>query len=217
MTDKIVSTWPLIALRGILALGLALICLEKTPALPAYRADLFGAYILVDGALCGLIVAAVRGRRGSALLVLASAFCIGAALLSAPHVPAPYLAMGLAAWGLAVSLVALNGGYALYRDTPGPRRVIELGCGVRTRRGATTESGMLLAGVVGLTFAVVVLALTAGRIAISPGLIGLFAAVFGFLNLRTGLTLGLFTLCQANAGRRTPAQGDMADSAEWSV
>jgi hypothetical protein len=221
MTNKLINSWPLSALRGVTALVLALLCLDRAPRLDigSTRAtDVFTVYIFIDSVLCGLIVTGARGRVGNVLLVLASAVCVGGAWFALPHTAVASLSiLGLTAWGLAVSLVALRGGYALCYNVPGPRQLLMQATGVRIRRGATTEYGMLLVGVVALVFTAIILWLTAEHASISLSFIALFAAVFGFLNLRTGLTLGLMAFSRAEMGRRSISDDATPYREDWSA
>jgi hypothetical protein len=184
----------------------------------ARATGVFTIYIFTDSVLCGLIVTSARGRWGNTLLVVASAVCVGAAWFAVPRAAlAPLSVLGLTAWGLAVSLVALNGGYALWYSVPGPRQVLAQASGVPVRRGATTEYGMLLVGVVTLVFTAIVLWLMAEHASISLSLIALFAAVFGFLNLRTGLTLGLLAISKVDTDRRSVLNRITPYHEDWSA
>jgi hypothetical protein len=219
MTNRLIRSWPLTALRGVGALILALLCLDRAVALKigSTRAtDVFTIYIFADSVLCGLIVTGARGRWGNILLVLASAVCVGGAWFALPHAALePLSILGLTAWGLAVGLVGLNGGYALRSSVPGPRQVLMQATGVRLRRGPTTEYGMLLVGAVALVFTAIILGLTAEHASISLSLIALFAAVFGFLNLRTGLALGLLAYSKTEANRRSIPNVAIPYREEW--
>jgi uncharacterized membrane protein HdeD (DUF308 family) len=204
VASRLMSTWYTAVLRGVAALGLALLCLAHTSATPAYRADVFAAYALADGILCGFGAIALKrrwGRRRSALPLLAGAAGIGIGiyLLAAPSVSPVALALAMAVWGLAVGLATLDCGYALYRGAPGPCRVVALTSGVRLRRGAATECGMLLAGAVALAFALVALTLAAAGTAIPLSLVALFAAAFGYLHVRVGLTHGALAVATGDA------------------
>jgi uncharacterized membrane protein HdeD (DUF308 family) len=197
----LVATWYATALRGVAALALALLCVAPLPKTPAFRAEVFGTYALADGALCGLIAIMVRdqpvmGRRGGRLPLLAGAVGIGVGiyLLATPGEPLMTLALAMAAWGLAVGIVALDGGYALCRFAPGLGRIIALVSGVRVRRGAAVERAMLLAGAAAVLFASINLAFAAAGTPVSLAFVGLFAAAFGYLHLRAGLTLGVLAL-----------------------
>lgn len=215
MTSMLMSTWYATVMRGVVALGLALLCVAHVLATPALRIDAYGAYLLADGIICGLAVIAAaasrhRGRTLS-LLALASAAGIGLGiyLLSTPLRTPLMPALVMAAWAVTVGVVALDGGYSLYRSVPGPLHIIALGSGVRRRRGAPTECGMLLAGAVALAFTVLLFALAAAGIAPPLSLVGLFAVSFGYLHLRVGLVLGMLAVAGGDVEEEPMADAAM--------
>lgn len=196
-------------MRGVAALCLAFLCLAHPSTAQVFTAHLFGAYALTDGILCVLGVSILSHFRVSALPLFAGVVgvSVGIYLLSLPHVSLVALALAIAAWGVVVGLLALNGGFALYRNRPGSWRLTTLSRSAQ-RRGSMVDRELLLAGVVTLAFALAVLALASAGTVVSLTFMALFAATFGYLHLRVGLSLGLCALTAAD--ERAELEGGQA-------
>lgn len=228
MVHVLRSSWWVTILRGLTALGFALLILAHAHtaarAMSAVGDDVLGTYILADGVLCALVVVVMIRCQGHAPPLPFVAGAAGAGfgiylLFSSPRVSSLGLTLVIGIWALAVGFLALDRGYVLYRTTPGPWVVLALGGGMRLRRrGAAKECGMLLAGAVALAFAVFVLALAATGTTIPLTIVGLFAAAFGYLQLRVGLTLGVLALAAADSmggtGITVPGGGAAAPEPE---
>lgn len=191
-------------MRGVAALCLAFLCLAHPSTARVFTAHLFGAYALTDGILCALGVSVLSHARVRALPLFAGVVgvCVGIYLLSPPHISPVALALAIAAWGFVVGLFALNGGYALYHNVSESWRLTVLSRSAQ-RRGSLADRELLLAGVIALAFALAVLALASAGAAVSLTFMALFAAAFGYLHLRVGLSLGLLALTATD------------ESAEW--
>jgi uncharacterized membrane protein HdeD (DUF308 family) len=182
-------------MRGVAALCLAFLCLAHASTPRVFTAHLFGAYALTDGVLCVLGVSVLHHARVRALPLFAGVVgvSVGIYLLSPPRISLVALALATAAWSFVVGLLALNGGFALYRNRPGSWRLTTLSRSAQ-RRGSLVDRELLLAGVLALAFALAVLALASAGTAVSLTFMALFAAMFGYLHLRVGLSLGLCAL-----------------------
>jgi len=182
-------------MRGVAALCLAFLCLAHASTPRVFTAHLFGAYALTDGVLCVLGVSVLHHARVRALPLFAGVVgvSVGIYLLSPPRISLVALALATAAWSFVVGLLALNGGFALYRNRPGSWRLTTLSRSAQ-RRGSLVDRELLLAGVLALAFALAVLALASAGTAVSLTFMALVAAMFGYLHLRVGLSLGLCAL-----------------------
>jgi len=182
-------------MRGVAALCLAFLCPAHASTPRVFTAHLFGAYALTDGVLCVLGVSVLHHARVRALPLFAGVVgvSVGIYLLSPPRISLVALALATAAWSFVVGLLALNGGFALYRNRPGSWRLTTLSRSAQ-RRGSLVDRELLLAGVLALAFALAVLALASAGTAVSLTFMALFAAMFGYLHLRVGLSLGLCAL-----------------------
>jgi len=182
-------------MRGVAALCLAFLCLAHASTPRVFTAHLFGAYALTDGVLCVLGVSVLHHARVRALPLFAGVVgvSVGIYLLSPPRISLVALALATAAWSFVVGLLALNGGFALFRNRPGSWRLTTLSRSAQ-RRGSLVDRELLLAGVLALAFALAVLALASAGTAVSLTFMALFAAMFGYLHLRVGLSLGLCAL-----------------------
>ncbi|HEX2347890.1 MAG TPA: DUF308 domain-containing protein [Ktedonobacterales bacterium] len=189
------SSWSVTVMRGVAALCLAFLCLAHASTPRVFTAHLFGAYALTDGVLCVLGVSVLHHARVRALPLFAGVVgvSVGIYLLSPPRISLVALALATAAWSFVVGLLALNGGFALYRNRPGSWRLTTLSRSAQ-RRGSLVDRELLLAGVLALAFALAVLALALAGTAVSLTFMALFAAMFGYLHLRVGLSLGLCAL-----------------------
>jgi len=189
------SSWSVTVMRGVAALCLAFLCLAHASTPRVFTAHLFGAYALTDGVLCVLGVSVLHHARVRALPLFAGVVgvSVGIYLLSPPRISLVALALATAAWSFVVGLLALNGGFALYRNRPGSWRLTTLSRSAQ-RRGSLVDRELLLAGVLALAFALAVLALASAGTAVSLTFMALFAAMFGYLHLRVGLSLGLCAL-----------------------
>ena len=196
-------------MRGVAALCLAFLCLAHASTPRVFTAHLFGAYALTDGVLCVLGVSVLHHARVRALPLFAGVVgvSVGIYLLSPPRISLVALALATAAWSFVVGLLALNGGFALYRNRPGSWRLTTLSRSAQ-RRGSLVDRELLLAGVLALAFALAVLALASAGTAVSLTFMALFAAMFGYLHLRVGLSLGLCAL--AATDERSEVEGGHA-------
>lgn len=182
-------------MRGVAALCLAFLCLAHPSAALVVTGRFFGAYALTDGILCALGMSALTHAHVSAPPLLAGVVgvSIGAYLLTPPRISPVALALAIAVWSIVVGVLALNGGRTLHRAITRSWRLTVLGHSAR-RRGLAPDRELLLAGGVALSFALAVLALAAAEAAVSLTLVALFAATFGYLHLRAGLSLGFLAL-----------------------
>jgi hypothetical protein len=172
--------WYLSILRGVAALLAALFVLTR----PGWYSG-FGVYLLADGLLCSAFLLCGAGSGMLPFLVSAAAGVMAGALSLYSPVPRLHLeSKPLAAWALILGFTTLGVGITLLSE----RQVHWW----RPRRKAADECWWPLAaaGLAALALAVLLLLPEGkGPLELRP-LLGLFAATFGYLQLRAVLSLG---------------------------
>jgi len=162
--------WYVCGLRGVAALLAAVLVLTR----PSWY-SVFGVYLLADGLLCcASMLFAVGSGRLAFLVGAASSLIAGALALYSPMQRLKLEPMLLAAWAVILGLTTLGAGISLL---PPDRQV--LWC------------PLIGAGLVALMVAVLLLVPEVQRLVETRAILGLFAATFGYLQLRASFSLGV--------------------------
>ena len=193
-------TWWAAVLRGSAALALALIIAVQTHRSPATAALLFGTYALVDGVIAiGGVLAAGLGRCGGLLLTEGlTGITIGLASIYEPHTPPFTTPLLMIVWALVIGGAEIFTGDQVHSDLPNVRERLHFLHRRLLRRTLAPNLTYLLSGVIALTFALSLAAVPMFRTTLAIPVLGLFAALFGYLHLCVGLILGLYVVEQAS-------------------
>lgn len=190
MSDTLLRSWWLLALRGIIAIlfGAAAIL---WPAITLITlAALFSAFALLAGAVW--MFGAIRNRHGDQrwwLLLLLGAFSVGAGIIAA-------LYPGLTT----IALIVLVGANALVTG------VLDIVVALRVRKHIKGELLLVLSGIASVVFGAIVLLFPMGAGALALAwLIGLYAVVTGTMLL--ALSLNVRSWSRINAPRSSPPAG----------
>ncbi len=191
----IVRAWWAVLLRGVAALAIALVILVQAHIPPTVVALLLGSYVLVDSvvAVCGAVGAGMSAYSGALLIQGLIGITVTMAIFSSARLtpsPAHTTQFLIVAWALVVGLAEVYMGKRVGREAPAFRTNY-------LRRYRTVlhpvppEREHLLSGAAALTFALVLIGLSETRIGIAIPILGLFAAMFGYLHVRSGLILAI--------------------------
>ena len=190
MSDTLLRSWWLLALRGIIAIlfGAAAIL---WPAITLITlAALFSAFALLAGAVW--MFGAIRNRHSDQrwwLLLLLGAFSVGAGIIAA-------LYPGLTT----IALIVLVGANALVTG------VLDIVVALRVRKHIKGELLLVLSGIASVVFGAIVLLFPMGAGALALAwLIGLYAVVTGTMLL--ALSLNVRSWSRINAPRSSPPAG----------
>jgi uncharacterized membrane protein HdeD (DUF308 family) len=173
-------SWYLSGLRGVAALLASLLVLTR----PEWY-SVFGAYLLADGLLCSASMLFGAGSGRLPFLVGGAAGLIAGALTV--YTPLQWLQlefMPVAGWALIIGCTTLCAGITVLFH----RQVIWWPPRSRARHECWWP--LIAAGLAALAFAALLLLPPVERAGELKPLLGLFAATFGYLQLRGGLSLG---------------------------
>jgi hypothetical protein len=192
----IVRAWWAVLLRGFAAIAIALVVLVQAHVSPTMVALLLGGYVLVDSvvAVCGAVGAGMSTYGGALLMQGLIGILVTVAIFSSMRLTPspPHTTQNLiGAWALVVGLAELYTGLRVGREMPTlrtnyPRRYR------RVLNPTPPAREYLLSGAAALAFALMLLGLSEMRKGIAIPILGLFAATFGYLHVRSGLNLAIF-------------------------
>ena len=181
MSGTTIFRWWAVLIRGIAAVLFGVVALFRPGLSLALLVALFGAYALVDGVFA--IVTAFRKDRGApwwALVIEGIAGIVVAGIAFArPGITALALLYLIAAWCIVTG-------------------VAEIGAAIRLRKLIKGEWLLALAGVLSIIFGVLIASRPAAGLATLVWLIGVYAIVFGGLEI--GLSFRLRKLQQRFEG-----------------
>ncbi|MCW2504615.1 MAG: hypothetical protein JWO79_2899 [Actinomycetia bacterium] len=174
MLEALARNWGAVALRGGVAVLFGVLALVWPGMTVLVLVALFGAYALVDGVTA--LFTAIRGgpramgRRGWLVLEGIAGLAAGILTLLWPGITA-------------VVLVWLIGGWAVVTG------VLEIAAAIRLRKEIEGEWMLILAGIASVFFGVLLIALPGPGALALAWLIGVYAIVFGVLELALALRL----------------------------
>jgi uncharacterized membrane protein HdeD (DUF308 family) len=174
MLEALTRNWGAVALRGGVAVLFGVLALVWPDMTVLVLVALFGAYALVDGVTA--LFTAIRGgprtmgRRGWLALEGVAGLAAGIMTLVWPGITA-------------VVLVWLIGGWAVVTG------VLEIATAIRLRKEIEGEWMLVLAGIASVFFGVLLIALPGPGALALAWLIGVYAIVFGVLELSLALRL----------------------------
>lgn len=197
----VANAWWAVTLRGAAALALAVFVAVRMQISAAQLSLFFGAYALVDGVIAtGAVIATGLCACGALLLIQGlSSVTLGMASIYAPQAAPLYMI----AWALVIGSTEIFAGNQVECVLTDLRESRSFG--QRLSRHASTPSyAYQLAGAIALAFA--------GALAVGPTfqaakvivLLGLFAAIFGYLHFCVGLNLGLYVVEQTSSEALVP-------------
>ncbi len=165
MLGVLAANWPLLLVRGVLAIVFGLLTFLVSPPLTlAVLVLLFGAYSIVDGLVAVVVAFGLRAQRGFASLLVGGLAGIAAGIVTVfyPAITAVALLALIAAWAVVTGIMQIAAAIALRKELTGEWRLV-------------------LAGVLSVVFGVLmVLNPAAGALAF-VWLIGFYALFFGTL------------------------------------
>jgi uncharacterized membrane protein HdeD (DUF308 family) len=166
---SLTSNWWLFALRGVLAIVFGVLALIQPLAALAALVLVFGVWAFIDG--INALALAISGWR-SWQLVLGGLVGIAVGLLTffRPGITAIALYAMIAAWSIA-------------------RGILEIVLAIELRKAIEGELWLVMAGIASIVFGVLMIWLPAGGVLALAWLIGVYALVFGGLQLALGFRL----------------------------
>lgn len=190
MSDTLLHSWWLLALRGVIAIVFGAVAILWPAITLVTLAALFAAFALLAGAVW--VFGAIRHRHSDErwwLLLLMGAVSVGAGMIASLH-------PGLTA----VALVLLVGANALVTG------VLEIVVAFRVRKYIKGELLLILSGLASVVFGAIVLLFPMGAGALALAwIIGLYAIVTGAMLV--ALSLNVRSWSRINAPRSSPPAG----------
>jgi uncharacterized membrane protein HdeD (DUF308 family) len=165
-------SWSLFAVRGVLALVFGALVLQRPLAALTALVFVFGAWAFVDGVAA---VAVSLGSWRSWQLLIGGVIGIGAGVLT-------FVRPG----SMATAIYSLVAAWAIVRG------VVEIYLGFELRKRIQGEAWLFLAGLASIVFGVLMVAMPAAGVLALGWLLGIYALVFGTMNI--GLSLRLYRL-----------------------
>jgi len=186
-----------VTLRGAAALAVAMFIAIQRQVSATQLPLLFGAYALVDGVIATAGVIATGLCMCGALLLFqgVSGITLGMASLFDPHAAPLYMIV----WALLIGCAEVFAGSHVGPMLTTARESRSIGQRL-SRRASAPSYTYQLAGAVALTLALALAIGPMGEVAREVVLLGLFAAVFGYLHFCVGLNLGLYVVEQSSEG-----------------
>ena len=165
MLSVLAANWPLLLVRGVLALVFGLLALLMPPPLTlAALVILFGAYSFVDGVVALVVAVGMRGQRGFGSMLL-----VGLAGIAAGVITFFYPAV------TAIALLAVIAGWAIVTG------VLQIAAAIALRKELTGEWRLALAGVLSVVFGVLMALNPAAGALAFVWLIAFYALFFGIV------------------------------------
>jgi uncharacterized membrane protein HdeD (DUF308 family) len=190
MSETLLRSWWLLALRGIIAILFGAAAILWPAITLVTLAALFAAFALLAGAVW--LFGAIRNRHGDErwwLLLLLGAFSVGAGIIATLH---PALTT--------IALIVLVGANAFVTG------VLDVVVALRVRKHIKGELLLVLNGIASIVFGAIVLLFPMGAGALALAwIIGLYAIVTGAMLL--ALSLNVRTWARVNAPRSSPPAG----------
>ncbi len=167
MLTHMARSWWALALRGVIGVLFGLTALFHPGSTIAILLTFFGAYILVNGIFT--LVAAFRfssqdERWGTLLVAGILGILIGGLVMADPNALAKFIVYIVAAWAV------VSG-------------IMEIVAAVRLRREVANETLLLLTGILSLLLGIALFIMPSAGIRATGWLIGIYALLFGFLQL----------------------------------
>jgi uncharacterized membrane protein HdeD (DUF308 family) len=180
--EALSRSWSLFAVRGVIAVVFGALALQRPLAALTAMVLLFGAWAFVDGV--SALAAALGGWRSWQLLI-AGLIGIAAGVLTfvRPNLVAPALYALVAAWAIV-------------------RGVVEIYLAIELRKKIRGEAWLLLGGVASIAFGILMYVMPAAGVLALGWLLGVYALLFGTLNI--GLSLKLYGLRERQPASTIP-------------
>jgi uncharacterized membrane protein HdeD (DUF308 family) len=171
--DYMSRQWKLLVLRGVLAIGLAVVAFTRPGITLLVLATLWGIYALADGIVALITALQVRdeGRPVWPLILIGLlGIAVGGFTLARPGVTALAILIWIAAWAIGVG-------------------VLQVVLAFRLRREISGEWLLALSGVLSVIFGVVTIGNPQWGATVVIYTIGIYAFFFGLLLIALGLRL----------------------------
>jgi len=168
-TSALTSNWWLVLLRGILAILFGIFALAQPAIALAAFVLVFGVWAFIDG-VDALAMSVSGGKSWQLALLGLVGIAVGLLTFFRPGFTALGLYAAIAAWAIA-------------------RGLLEIAVAIDLRKEIHNEFWLVLAGIASITFGVLLILLPAAGVLALAWLIGIYALLFGILNVALSLRL----------------------------